>query len=277
MVASSLLKVEQLGVTLRDTDGRQIPILQDISLEIAEGEVIAIIGPSGGGKSTLLKAILGIVPFSTGSISYKDDIIRQSLDKAHQRLRAVVEAVFQNPVAALNPYASLRTTMTEPLRRQKLKPADRDELINVIAEQVGLTPSLLDRRPDTVSLGQAQRACIARAIAPKPDFLILDEPLSALDALVAAEVANLLSEVIIKTRPTTLFVSHDMRLVRRLATRVVVIESGKIVEDAPICRLLKTPQSGAAQALVESDRRRRVTFSKAGQSTNTRQTSEIAQ
>ena len=270
MVTAPVLALDGLGVVVRTATGRRTAILRGASLDVAEGEVVAIIGPSGGGKSALLKAILGLVPFTEGALSFRGNAIKRPLDATHRRLRATAEAVFQNPLAALNPYGSLRTTIAEPLRVQRVAPTDRDALVERTAERMGLTPDLLDRRPSAVSLGQAQRACIARALAPKPELLVLDEPLSALDALVAAEVADLLTGVIAETRPTVLFVSHDMRLVRRLATRVVVVEAGKIVEDASTDHLLDAPGSAAARALVESDRRRQAAFAAARQVAGTR-------
>lgn len=272
MVTDPVLALDGLGVVVRTATGRRTAILRGASLDVAEGEVVAIVGPSGGGKSTLLKAILGLVPFTGGAFSFRGNAIKRPLDATHRRLRETAEAVFQNPLSALNPYRSLRATIAEPLRARRVAPTDRDALVERTAKRMGLTPDLLDRRPSAVSLGQAQRACIARALAPKPTLLVLDEPLSALDALVAAEVAGLLTEVITETRPTVLFVSHDMRLVRRLATRVIVVEAGKIVEDASVDRLLGAPESAAARALVESDRRRQAAFVAARQEAGARET-----
>lgn len=269
-----MLALKELGVAVRTATGRRTAILRGASLDVSEGEVVAIVGPSGGGKSTLLKAILGLIPFTEGTLAFKGDTVRRPLDAAHRRLRAAAEAVFQNPLAALNPHASLRATMTEPLRSLGVAPADQKALIERTAKRMGLTPDLLDRLPKAVSLGQAQRACIARALAPKPTLLVLDEPLSALDALVADEVAALLTEAIADTRPTVLFVTHDLRLVRRLATRVIVVEAGKIVEDASADRLLDAPESAAARALVDSDRRRRAAFAKARHAPGTPGTTE---
>ncbi|MEM6462319.1 MAG: dipeptide/oligopeptide/nickel ABC transporter ATP-binding protein [Pseudomonadota bacterium] len=263
MVTTPLLALHDLGVTVRVAAGQRGTILRGASLEVAEGEVVAIIGPSGGGKSTLLKAILGLVPFTQGAIAFRGDPIKRPLDANHRRLRAAAEAVFQNPLAALNPNRSLRATIAEPLRARRTAPTDCNALVENTAKRMGLTPDMLDRRPSAVSLGQAQRACIARALAPEPTLLVLDEPLSALDALVAADVAGLLKEVIAERQPTVLFVSHDMRLVRRLATRVVVVEAGEIVEDALADHLLEAPKSAAARALVGSDRRRQTAFTAA--------------
>ncbi|MEL6766600.1 MAG: ATP-binding cassette domain-containing protein [Pseudomonadota bacterium] len=257
MVSVPLLALDRLSVSVRAAGGQPRAILREACIEIGRGEVVAIIGPSGGGKSTLLKAVLGLTRFTHGRMTFEGDEIRRPHDAVHKRLRAAAEAVFQNPIAALNPHASLRATIDEPLRARGMGQVERMRHVDRMAARMGLDLDLLERRPAAVSLGQAQRACIARALAPRPTLLVLDEPLSALDALVAAEVAALLAEVIGETRPTVLFVSHDMRLVRRLATRVVVIEAGRIVEDAPAHRLLTAPESAAARALVDCDNRRR--------------------
>ncbi|MEO1276108.1 MAG: ATP-binding cassette domain-containing protein, partial [Pseudomonadota bacterium] len=261
--SAPLLALDHLSVSVRASDGRLRPILADACVEIMRGEVVAIDGPSGGGKSTLLKAVLGLTRFTHGRMVFDGNQIRRPLDAGHKRLRGAAEAVFQNPLGALNPHARLRTTIEEPLRAGGLSQLERRQRVERIAARMGLDPALLERRPAAVSLGQAQRACIARAIAPRPTLLVLDEPLSALDALVAAEVAGLLTDVIAETQPTVLFVSHDMRLVRRLASRVIVIEAGRIVEDAPADRLLSAPQSNAARALVDCDTHRRAAFAAA--------------
>ncbi|MEM7530084.1 MAG: ATP-binding cassette domain-containing protein [Pseudomonadota bacterium] len=263
MVSPPLLSLHNLSAAVHAPDGRRRSILCDATVEIMQGEVVAIIGPSGGGKSTLLKAVLGLIRFTGGSMVFEGHPIHRPLDGAHQRLRAAAEAVFQNPLGALNPHARLRSAIEEPLRARGIARIERASRAETVAARMGLDAEILDRRPAAVSLGQAQRVCIARALAPRPDLLVLDEPLSALDALVAAEVVALLTEVIAEACPTVLFVSHDMRLVRRLATRVVVIDEGRIVEDAPAAQLLSAPQSGAARALVECDARRRAAFAAA--------------
>lgn len=264
MVSTPLLTLDELSVTVPASGGRHRTILHNTSLSIDAGEVVAIVGPSGGGKSTLLKAILGLIPFTGGALNYEGVPTARSLDPVHQRLRAGTEAVFQNPLGALNPHATLRTAIEEPLRARRFRRAERRAQAEAIATRMGMKTETLDRKPNAVSLGQAQRACIARAIAPKPDILVLDEPLSALDALVAADVATLLAEVIADTQPTVLFVSHDMRLVRRLATRVIVIDAGRVVEDAVAAKILSAPQSAAARELVDCDAGRRAAFARAG-------------
>ena len=274
MVTAPVLSLNRLGVAVRTANGRRAAILRGASLDVAKGETVAIIGPSGGGKSTLLKAILGLLPYTEGTLVFEGGAIGRPLDATHLRLRAAAEAVFQNPLAALNPYATLRATMAEPLRSKGVAPRDCDALVERTATRMGLTPDLLDRPPAAVSLGQAQRACIARALAPKPRLLFLDEPLSALDALVAAEVASLLTEVIRETQPTVLFVSHDMRLVRRLANRVIVVEAGEIVEEAPVNRLLDEPESATAREIVESDRRRQAAFAAARRAPRARESTK---
>ncbi|MEM9148350.1 MAG: ATP-binding cassette domain-containing protein [Pseudomonadota bacterium] len=262
-MSTPLLSLDRLSVTVRAHAGRRRAILQNATLEVMPGEVLAIVGPSGGGKSTLVRALLGLTRFTGGGMVFEDAPIVRPLDAAHMRLRRTAEAVFQNPLGALNPHASLRAAVEEPLRARGVARAERARRAEAVAARMGLDTTLLDRRPAEVSLGQAQRVCIARALAPRPTLLALDEPLSALDALVAAEVAALLAEVITETRPTVLFVSHDLRLVRRLATRIVVVEAGRIVEVAPAARLLAEPESDAARALVACDRRRRSAFAAA--------------
>lgn len=247
-------------LSVRVTTGGPRTILADASLTVAPRDVVAIIGPSGGGKSTLLKAILGLVPFTSGGITFRGTAVTRPLDRTHRRLRAAAEAVFQNPVAALNPHRTLRHTMAEPLVAAGMKRPARHHRVETMAARMGLAADVLDRRPRAVSVGQAQRAAIARALAPGPSLLFLDEPLSALDAVVAHNVSDLLAETIREVRPTVLMVSHDLRTVRQMANRVIVVEAGQIVEDAPTTRFMEAPVSEAGRALVASDRNRRAVF-----------------
>ncbi|MEM8551854.1 MAG: ATP-binding cassette domain-containing protein, partial [Pseudomonadota bacterium] len=239
-------------------------ILTVAELSIARGDVVAVVGPSGGGKSTLLKAILGLVPFTEGKLVFRGAAIVRPLDRMHRKLRREAEAVFQNPVAALNRHRPLRHTIEEPLAASGMAAGPRRRLAEHTAARMGLANDVLDRLPLAVSVGQAQRAAIARALAPRPSLLFLDEPLSALDAVIAHDVAHLLAQTIQTVRPTVLMVSHDLKIVRQEATRVLVVEDGLIVEDAPTEAFLATPQSSAGRALVESDRRRRAVFEAAG-------------
>ncbi|MEM1102258.1 MAG: ATP-binding cassette domain-containing protein, partial [Pseudomonadota bacterium] len=224
---------------------------------------VAIVGPSGGGKSTLLKAILGLVPFTEGALTCRGTPVTRPLDRVHRTLRQHAEAVFQNPVAALNPHRPLRHTIEEPLAARGMTAAARRQLAETTAAQMGLPSAVLDRRPHAVSVGQGQRAAIARALAPRPQLLFLDEPLSALDAIIAHDVAHLLAEIIHDVRPTVMMVSHDLKIVRQIANRVVVVEEGRIVEDTLASDFLAAPTSQAGQALVQSDRRRRAVFAAA--------------
>ncbi|MEO1724296.1 MAG: ATP-binding cassette domain-containing protein [Pseudomonadota bacterium] len=253
------LLLDGLSVTV-GSGRRRRTILSEASLTIARGEVVAVVGPSGGGKSTLLKAILGLLPFSDGSIAFRGERASQPLDRIHRLLRREAEAVFQNPVSALNPHRTLRHTIEEPLAAAGVPPPERRRRAAETAARMGLSGEVIDRRPAAVSVGQAQRAAIARALAARPALLFLDEPLSALDAIVAHEVAELLAETIREVCPTILMVSHDLRIVRRMASRVVVVEAGRIVEDAPVSVFLDKPRSMAGCALLASDQRRRAVF-----------------
>lgn len=251
--------LDRLCVTVAANGGRRT-ILSEASLSVPRGDVVAVVGPSGGGKSTLLKAILGLVPFTAGRMVFRGDSVERPLDRTHRRLRREAEAVFQNPAAALNPHRKLRCTLEEPLAAAGIPAVRRRHVAEETARRMGLSPDILDRRPSAVSLGQAQRGAIARALAARPSLLFLDEPLSALDAVVAHDVANLLAETIRDVNPTVLMVSHDLRIVRQMATRVLVVEAGRIVEDAPTATFLAEPSSEAGHALVASDQRRRAIF-----------------
>ncbi len=153
MATFPLLALNGLGFTVWTATGRRTEILNGISLGIANGEVVAITGPSRGGKSTLLRAILGLVRFTEGALEFTGNAISRPLDLTHRRLRAVTEAVFHDPVAALSPHARLRSTIAEPLKAQGVTSLHCDALVEKMAMRMGLTPALLDRRPEAVSVG----------------------------------------------------------------------------------------------------------------------------
>lgn len=254
--ALPLLQVSQLSVAVPGRGRRPPLLLTEADFTLAAGETLAVVGPSGGGKSTLLKAILGLLPFTTGTMRYRGELITRPLDAAHRRLRRAAQPVFQNPLAALNPYATLREAIAEPLLACGIKATQRRERALTLAASMGLNEKVLSRRPHQVSLGQCQRACIARACITDPELLLLDEPLSALDAVVQRQVAQLLITLRQRSRASMILVSHDLRIVRYLADRVALIDAGRVLELAPVARFFAAPQHPQAQALVASEARR---------------------
>ena len=251
-----LLAVDGLSVVVPGPGRRRTVLVDGATFAVGSGEVFCIVGPSGSGKSTLMKGILGLCRFTSGVLHFDGKTVARPLDRAHLRLRRAAQAVFQNPVAALNPHDTLLDAIAEPLVARGVAAAERDRRAIDLAGRMGLSAEILDRRPHEVSVGQCQRACLARALTTDPRLLFLDEPLSALDAVMQRQVAELLARVHRDTDATLVLISHDLRLVRRLGTRVAVVDRGRIVECADVDRFFGEPRHPQSRALVESFHRR---------------------
>ncbi len=232
-------------VTVRHP-GAPGPSLRRVSLAVEAGEVLGLIGESGSGKTTLLKACLGLVPLETGAIRWSGDPLeRLSTDEVRRRRRGL-QPVFQD--AALDPLFTVEQALAEPLRIHRL-PADRVVLERLLS-QVQLTAEVLSRRPAELSAGQRQRVAIARALALEPSVLLLDEPVSALDVSIQGQVLELLSGLRRERGLTLVLVSHDLHVVRALATRVAVLFSGRIVEQGPAASVFASPKHPYSKELL---------------------------
>ena len=251
------MAVDGLSVAAPGASRRRPPLLEGATFTVRKGDVLCVVGPSGGGKSSLMKGVLGLYHFSAGTLCFDGRTIERPLDAAHQRLRRASQAVFQNPVASLNPYRSLLAGIAEPLAARGVAKAESCRRAVALAGEMGLSPDVLSRRPGQVSVGQCQRACLARALSTDPDVIFLDEPLSALDAIVQRQVADLLVRIQRDSGVTMILISHDLRLVRRLATDVAVVQGGRIVELESVDRFFAHPVHEQSRALVESYHSRR--------------------
>jgi ABC-type glutathione transport system ATPase component len=237
-------------------------VVEDVSLSIEPGETLGLVGESGSGKTTLARMILGLVKPTRGAILVDGiDIARASAVEL-RRLRRQMQPVFQDPYAALNPRMNVLQIVTEPLLIHKTEigaasgPAPRNrraalrtkaiELLN----EVGLDESALSRHPHEFSGGQRQRINIARALALRPRLLILDEPISALDVSVGAQIVNLLRSLQREHALTYLFISHSMPLVRYLSTCIAVMEHGKLVEIGEAEALCAAPREAYTRQLI---------------------------
>jgi len=208
-------------------------VIDHVSLRIGRGEIVGLVGESGSGKSTLGRMILGLLPPTDGRVKY-DGADVWSLPEAERRqMRARVQMVFQDPLGALNPRRTIGENIELPLINFGWPRSERRRRIEDVLVQVGLNPAHSGRFPHQFSGGQCQRAVIARAIALRPEFLFLDEPVSALDVSVQAQILNLLAELRRTAALTYLFVSHDLRVVRHLCDRTAVLYHGQLVELAP--------------------------------------------
>jgi oligopeptide/dipeptide ABC transporter ATP-binding protein len=234
-------------------------VLNGVSLDIKRGETLGLVGESGSGKSTLGRIILGMTRPTRGRISFDGSDIGSLSDSERRLSRAKRQIVFQDPVGALNPRRSVAENIELPLINFGWTQAKRRERVDELLSIVGLEPGHKNRFPHQFSGGQCQRIVIARAIALDPEFLFLDEPVSALDASVQAQIINLLIEIRRRLKLTCLFVSHDLKVVRTFCDRTAVLYHGQLVEIGPSRDIFEEPRhpyTKALRAAVLSVRRR---------------------
>jgi oligopeptide/dipeptide ABC transporter ATP-binding protein len=224
-----------------------------VDLTIMSAECHGLVGESGCGKSTLGRALVRLVPLTSGRIFFEGQEITRLGDRAMRPIRRRLQMVFQDPQASLNPRFTVAQAVAEPLVIHRL--ASRQERrgrVLALLEQVGLDPSVADRYPHELSGGQRQRVGVARALALEPKLIVADEPVSALDVSVQAQLLNLLGELRAKRELAFLFISHDLRVVRHLCDRVSVMYLGRIVERAPADRLFAEPRHPYTKVLIAS-------------------------
>jgi peptide/nickel transport system ATP-binding protein len=236
----------------------QCTVVEDVSLCIEAGETLGLVGESGSGKTTLARMILGLVKPTQGSIRVDGTDVAHASRAGLRRLRRQMQPVFQDPYAALNPRMKVLEIVTEPLVIHKRGTGIRTDAATLRAKavellsEVGLDESALYRFPHEFSGGQRQRINIARALALRPKLLILDEPVSALDVSVGAQIVNLLRRLQREHGLTYLFISHSMPLVHYLSTRIAVMERGRLVETGEAVALCANPQQAYTRQLIQA-------------------------
>ncbi|MBU1304380.1 MAG: ABC transporter ATP-binding protein [Alphaproteobacteria bacterium] len=235
---------------LRRTTGH-IRAVDGVDLTIRQGETLGVVGESGSGKSTLGYALLRLVP-STGTIVVLGNALQQRSWKAMRPLRADLQIVFQDPFGSLSPRLSVDQIIGEGLavHRPQLTAAERDARVVTALTEVGLPPEARFRYPHEFSGGQRQRIAIARAMVLEPKFVVLDEPTSALDVSIQAQVVDLLGDLQRRHGLTYMFISHDLKVVRALANRLIVMRNGKIVEQGEAAAVFSAPQSEYTRTLM---------------------------
>ena len=249
----TLLRVENLVVEFPTRSGR-VHAVSGISLDILPGETLGLVGESGCGKSTTGRAIIQLPRPTSGSVQFEGvDLTRLSGKSLRQR-RTKLQFIFQDPISSLNPRRRVRDILAEPMRIWKK--GDKDQQTQVVRETldaVGLDPdTAMERRPHQFSGGQCQRISIARALVTEPSLLICDEPVSALDVSVQAQILNLLEDLKARYGLTLVFIAHDLAVVKNVSDRVMVMYLGKVCEVAPPDRLYQQPAHPYTSALLSA-------------------------
>ncbi|KFC64987.1 Oligopeptide transport protein (ABC superfamily, ATP-binding protein) [Bosea sp. LC85] len=256
-----LIRTENLSKTFGEagsfflrSKGSSVRAVDGVSFSINRGETVAVVGESGCGKSTMGRLLLRLIDATEGSVFFEGTDINTLSRSEMRQMRRKAQMVFQDPYGSLSPRRSIADIVAEPLEAFGLVRNRREkrERVAELLNQVGLSPSFMDRNPRQFSGGQRQRIGIARAISVDPSFLVADEPVSALDVSVQAQIVNLLQDLQEQKRFTYLFIAHDLAVVRHIADRVMVMYLGRIVEIGNKEQIYSAPQHPYTQALLSA-------------------------
>jgi len=249
-----VLRANDINVEFKIGDKKVVKAVSGVSIDIAKGETLAVVGESGCGKSSLGKALLQLPKPTSGSVILNDVDITALHGEKLRAVRPQMQMIFQDPISSLDPRMTVRRIIEQPLKVwSDLDEQGRASRVDELLDSVGLDPAVVgSRRPYEFSGGQCQRISIARALALNPSMLICDEPVSALDVSVQAQILNLLQDMKDKFELTMMFISHDLGVVKTVSDRVMVMYLGKICEIASPDTLYKTPRHHYTHALVGS-------------------------
>jgi oligopeptide transport system ATP-binding protein len=248
----TLIRVENL-CTWFAGDGETVKAVDDVSFDIRRGEVLGLVGESGSGKSTIGRSLLRLVPVTSGSVIFDGTDVTALEGRALKDMRRRMQMIFQDPFASLNPRMTVFDTLAEPLLLHGIE--SRRSVANAVLQlmdDVGLVRSAVRKYPHEFSGGQRQRIAIGRALATRPEFIVADEPVSALDVTIQAQILELMEELGREYGLTMLFVSHDLAVVKHLADRIIVLYHGRIVEEGNGEQLFANPQETYTQQLLSA-------------------------
>ena len=247
-----LIRIENLRTWFTPTAGAEpVKAVDDVSLEIHRGEVLGLVGESGSGKSTLGRSILRLVPITDGQIHFEDTELSSLEGRSLKQFRHRMQMIFQDPYASLNPRMTVYDTLAEPLLLHGLvNKAGLDQAIRELMDNVGLARAFVRKYPHEFSGGQRQRIAIGRALATRPEFIVADEPVSALDVTIQAQILDLLADLTKEYGLTMLFISHDLAVIRQIADRIAVMYHGKLVEEGSTAQVFETPREDYTRSLL---------------------------
>lgn len=251
MTTTPLIEVKQLKRYFGPA-ARPVRAVDDVSFSIRAGETLGLVGESGSGKSTIGRTVLRLIDATEGQVLYRGEDLTTAPARRMRALRSKLQIIFQDPYASLNPKMRVRDILDEALATHGIGKdrAAREARIADLLQLVGLRPEHAARYPHEFSGGQRQRIGVARALAVEPEFIVADEPLSALDMSIQAQVVNLLCELRERLSLTLLFISHDLDVVEYLCDRVVVLYLGRVMEVAPTAQLFAHPRHPYTRALL---------------------------
>ena len=232
--------------------GGKVQAVTDVSLEIARGETLALVGESGCGKSTLGRLILRLIQPTSGRVTFDGHNVTAMKPGELRAFRRRMQLIFQDPYSSLDPRMRVKTLIAEPLRAYGVSKEEQEETVRTLAQQVGLRPDTLERFPHEFSGGQRQRIGIARAIALHPDLVVCDEPVSALDVSIQAQILNLLQDLQQEKGLTYMFITHNLSVVRHISHKILVMYLGVVVEKCPADELFERPLHPYTKGLLSA-------------------------